>query len=797
VTVVAALACCGGIASAAAACAGGFSVSAFQIMVLRPGARAAVPLREAHAIVPGSKILYTPLRSLAQSGKQAMVSMVLSPAANSGVDPSEVMVLEPKSALLPAEWETSVTVDVAAVVYGPQGLDRSKVKKLVKADADLIPQLADYAEKTALTENLLQQLQASSANAATPSSIEAAMRGLSATPGGTAVARTAPLDQQATALIRGLNPAIATYDPLAPSTSTRVAQSAGLAASVAGLFFGNTVGLATGSAALAINLRSLMFPNTDFRSSFMQPTTTADVTLCARREVQPSRTRLAYLWAVRVPNTPAPSFALPAGAVMPRNGVGAFAVKPPAETSWASIAAVKQWSLLPTGVEIPVEADAVKHELRIDLTKASISSGIYHLQGMWDGSPFPVEGTLEVVPQPDLSHVVVDPKTSQWLIQGGNPAKPLELSGADFRFITEARIAPVAATGIEFVVPLTHTAQGLQAAVPSTELKAGDHHLILLDRARRRYPVAVRVLPPLPEIEGQPLRANREEPGQVLTLQGKGLDRITALTAPGATITLGAAAPTQRTLTVKLDPALPAGQTLKLAMQVEGMIDSAPVPAALRIAPARPRILSATASREANPAIEQLPNELSADAVVTYSLRVANAGTQAALRLACADRDKTLSAQQLRPGMKTQAARLEQSGDASLFLSLQPGAIGQPGCELQATLENPEAGPSDPRLLGRVIRLPRIDRFSLTEEKLDNGNYVGQLEGERLDAITHVGWEPANPTPVDALPAPQPADPQRQTLRIALPWPSPSPKAPLYVWLPGEPKARRTTVRYQ
>jgi hypothetical protein len=759
-------------------------------MVLRPGARAAVPLREAHAIVPGSKILYTPLRSLAQSGKQAMVSMVLSPSANSGKNPSEVLVLEPKSALLPAEWETSVTVDVAAVVYGPQGLDRSKVKKLVKADADLIPQLADYAEKTALTENLLQQLQASSANAATPSSVEAAMRGLSATPGGAALARSAPLDQQANALIRGLNPAIATYDPLAPSTSMRVAQSAGLAASVAGLFFGNTVGLATGSAALAINLRSLMFPNTDFRSSFMQPTTTADVTLCARREVQPSRTRLAYLWAVRVPNTPAPAFALPAGAVMPQSGVAVFTLKPPVETTWASIAAVKQWTLQPADVEVPVEADAARHELRIDLTKAKLGSGIYHLQGMWDGSPFPVEGSLEVVAQPDLSHISVDPKTSQWLIQGGRPATAINLSGADFRFITEARIA-------ELVVPLKHTPQGLQAEVPCAELKAGDHQLILLDRARRRYPVTLRVLPPLPEIEGQPLRVNREEPGQVITLQGKGLDRITALTGSGVSVTLGPPAASKRALTVNLDPALPAGQTLRLAMQVEGMTDPAPTPATLRVAPPRPRILSATASREAGLAIEQQPDELPADTTVTYSLRVAHAGAQAALRLACADSDKTLSAQQLRPGMKTPAARLEPSGESTLFLSLQPGAIGQPGCELRATLENPEAGASDPRLLGRVVRLPRIDRFSLTEEKLDNGNFVGQLEGERLDAITQIGWDPASPVMVDTLPTPQPADPQRQTLKINLPWPSPSPKAPLYIWLPGDSKARKTTARYQ
>jgi len=40
------------------------------------------------------------------------------------------------------------------------------------------------------------------------------------------------------------------------------------------------------------------------------------------------------------------------------------------------------------------------------------------------------------------------------------------------------------------------------------------------------------------------------------------------------------------------------------------------------------------------------------------------------------------------------------------------------------------------------------------------------------------------------LPRPVAGEGSKQTLRIAMPWPSPTPKAPLFVWLRGETDGR-------
>ena len=125
-----------------------------------------------------------------------------------------------------------------------------------------------------------------------------------------------------------------------------------------------------------------------------------------------------------------------------------------------------------------------------------------------------------------------------------------------------------------------------------------------------------------------------------------------------------------------------------------------------------------------------------------------------------------------------------------------PGAVGQPGCELSATVETAAAGSSDAWKLGRVARLPKIERFTVTDEKLGDARYAGVLEGEHLESISMVGWDAEHGIAVDSLPVPMAGDSQRQTLKVPVAWPSPSPRAPLYVWLQGEDKGRLTESRY-
>ena len=93
------------------------------------------------------------------------------------------------------------------------------------------------------------------------------------------------------------------------------------------------------------------------------------------------------------------------------------------------------------------------------------------------------------------------------------------------------------------------------------------------------------------------------------------------------------------------------------------------------------------------------------------------------------------------------------------------------------------------------MRLPRIESFQLTDEKA-NGGYVGIVKGQDLESIAKTGWDATDGVPVSALPAPVPGETLRQSLRVVLPWPSPAPHSPLYIWLRGETEGRPTTVQY-
>src|SRR5215472_6506606 len=90
--------------------------------------------------------------------------------------------------------------------------------------------------------------------------------------------------------------------------------------------------------------------------------------------------------------------------------------------------------------------------------------------------------------------------------------------------------------------------------------------------------------------------------------------------------------------------------------------------------------------------------------------------------------------------------------------------------------------------------LPPLDQFTLTSEPAGPSAYAGARKGSGLDLVERTGWDSDHGLPVEAIPAPVAGEPGKQTLRIALPWPAPAPHAPLYVWLRGEEKGRKTAV---
>jgi len=174
-----------------------------------------------------------------------------------------------------------------------------------------------------------------------------------------------------------------------------------------------------------------------------------------------------------------------------------------------------------------------------------------------------------------------------------------------------------------------------------------------------------------------------------------------------------------------------------------------------------------------------------------FALQVEPADAQPVLTLDCADSSRTVQAVKLHAGEKQSNAQLTPAGNGAWFLSLDPGAVGQSGCALQAVAETEALGASDPSPLGKIVRLPRIESFGLTDERTPEG-FVGSLKGFDLETIEKTGWDARAGVNVTELPRPVSGEGARQNLRIAMPWPSPTPKAPLFVWLRGETEGRAT-----
>jgi len=167
------------------------------------------------------------------------------------------------------------------------------------------------------------------------------------------------------------------------------------------------------------------------------------------------------------------------------------------------------------------------------------------------------------------------------------------------------------------------------------------------------------------------------------------------------------------------------------------------------------------------------------------------------LSLTCANEGYVKAPLVLHPGDRSTSAQLDFAGEDGLFLSVDPGVVGQSGCQLAATITTESAGSSDPTVLGRIIRLPRIEKFALTEEKLSSTLYAGNLTGVDLQIIEKTGWDPRTGFPAQGIPTAVPgSNPQEQTLKVELPWPPPSPHAPIYVWLRGEATGRLTDAKY-
>jgi hypothetical protein len=778
-------------------CAGATSLGTFQLSVRPFSQGSPLPLKSVAEIPGGARLIWNPVNPMPHASASAEVAVVLAPASD-----GDLIILDPRKAATRTEWQLLARPQVVALIYGPQGLSVGKIKSLVTHDRELLKQLADYAEQSSQVESLVQELATAEQSGG---GADALLKGLSTKYGVSAQKLNANVssDQQATLLLKALLPTSNAYDPLA-SQSAQAQQSGGLAASVAGLFFGNAVGLVAGGATLFENLKTTLFPDTEFRSVLAQQADKDGMAMCTKNATPKAKTRIAYLWAYRVPEIKKPAVTLQGTSFLPVGSKSTLSLTLGKGSKATELQRARDWRLTPVsgGASIPVEIrPTTAGSLELDLSKEKAAAGDYRLAAIWDWDPLPVTGTLHLNSYSNFTGMKIAPRERDKLVEG-NGKVAVTLSGADFEFLekvalqSSARGAKLAE--VEFKLPLGKRA-GPQDSV-TLDIDApqqGSYRLLLTQSDGVAHEAPVTVLPPNPKLSNLPIRLNMEETREAIHLQGIGLDRIEVASSEAGEIT-GTEAPPGWAGEIVLKAGLVKGQRFPLRLKVKGLDNPVTVPDAIEIVGPRPGILSVQKSETGALGLEIGAEELPAGTAAGLALTVKHmhAALWPRLELGC-QTGELRQLLTLSPGEISGGTSLTFAGPGALYLSLDPGVVGYAGCRLEATVILDPEGRSDPFVLGQVIRVPRLDKFTLSTERVGDSSYAGILEGRDLDVIEMAGWDAQHGVRVESIPTPVPGDSSsRQTLRVVLPWPAPGPHAPLYIWLRGEPAGRKTAVAY-
>ncbi len=802
-------------------CASGGAIATVDLRVTSPSQRhqnQPLPLRTMNLVEEGDTIRYKPVLRPHEERK-GDITLVLIPA-NKKAARENLKIFEPRPAAHATEWTVPWRTSLVAFVYGPSGLNVKKVEAFLDSDDELVGQLADYADKTEKTEALIAALTTPGSSAAT---VNAALQGFSSKFGAAAqISKDTPLNQQASAMFQTLNPSIAALDPLAPQSSQPVGQTAGLATLAAEMFFGSPVGLAAGGTAMLLDVGALAFPRSEFRSAFTQEMPDDALGLCGRTGASAAHTRVAYIWAARVPDAAQPRFtvgkenSLPASvkSPLPLTAVAAPALKSPAliasdptksplpltasDDDWKYLNRARNWVLQPAeGKPIPVKVQVLANtkSIELDLGK-ELKPGHYSLSANWDWDQFQIGGQFDVRPLSDFAAAKLTPSAQDSFVTNTGKVT-LTLQGADFEFVTKVEIKKLndefaTSSAVPFVLP-----KGLRAGpqehvdiqADTGGMDTGAYKLIVSQVDAKPHDVPVTVLPALPVISNLPVNVNQGVSSLNVDLKGTGLQLLQALKLSKGTATLSAASGdgTLRTVTFKLPSGVTAGDDLSLQANVAGRAAPLTVDDAVRVVPPRPSITSVTISQLPQQGVHLDAGELPGGLTLTAMLQVTNLPPQSGLKLEC--EQGSAGSATLHPGQQSNVAKLEQLTSNQLFLTFNTGAWSS-GCRMQATITSP-VGDSAPRHIARVVELPSVDDFNLAAGA-SSGQVSATLIGQNLETIEKTGWSPNQAASVSDLPQPL-GDGRRQKLQVQLSAP-PTPDAALYVWLRGDPKPRLTTV---
>jgi hypothetical protein len=758
----------------------------------------AIPLRTINRLEEGDLVDYKPIVTKITRERGAVALVLVRARRQPDEDP--LVVLEPKDAVKPEQWTVPAKTSIALFVYGPAGLSRAKVKRFLLKDDSLVGELADYAEKTAQTEGLLAALMAADTQGA---SVDAAVNGFASQYGlNVKFDPHAATDQQAMTLFSTLNPAVGSLDPLSLQTSQRIGTATSLATSVATLFIGSPVGLIAGGAAMAMQMKALAFPKAEFRSSFAESLPPDGMALCGSRAPVPPHTQVAFLWATRIPNSPAPQLHIGDVNTVPPGQKARISVDAN-ETDWKLVDRARNWQLISkdgkSRYPVAVSKPPLGGGLELDLTGVTkIEPDDYILAANWDWDQFTVHGIVGVRPLGDLAHAHLTAVSQDQLIaRAGRLAVTLE--GTDFEFVDRVQFQKIndrfgAAEPVPFVLP-QGSRRGLQGRLDvqlnTIDLDPGDYRLTIAQAGGSDGSLDVKVLPVPPKILSLPILVNVGDNAKEVTLSGERLDQVTRIEVEKGKIDLGSGDSFTRKATVHLQPGLPPGSRQDVKLWVKDRALPIVLLDAVRVVGPRPRITESKLSAPEGMDITLHPGELPSGYFLSTMLRVKNLDPASVLKLSCASVNEPEAT--VRVGEQTPQASLQQLSDDQLFLSFD-SSVWPSGCVVTARVSNGNDGLSDAFQIGRILRVPKIESFKLSSEPAGEGFYMGLLIGQNLETVEKTGWDAQHPNPVLGFPTPLPGEGQKQSLKVKMPWPSPMPHAPLFIWLRGARQALATTI---
>jgi hypothetical protein len=782
-------------------CPAGAPIGNVDLQVRSARGGASLPLKTLNRLGEGDTILYKPIVRASETRK-GEVAIVLVPVVRPA-DADPLVVLDPKPAGAPASWQVPSRSAVAVFVYGPAGLNRGKVKSFLSKDDDLVSQLADYAEKTAQTEALITAL---ASDAGSGETMNSALSGFASQYGAAQIDRTQPANQQLMLAMRTLNPAVASYDPISPQSSQRIGQTASLATSVAALFFGSPVGLAAGGTAMLMEMHSIVFPNTVFRSSFAEPLPDNGLGLCGKRDAVPAHTKVAYLWATRIPNIGPPHLSISKAESLPAGMKAPVAIAVSSEIDWKYLDRARKWTLeseLPgrKGILIPVHPDIdPKNEskrLDVDLTKANVPPGTYRLAADWDWDSFIVSGAIDVAGLSDFHDAKLQPESQDRLIAKAGRI-PVTLGGSDFEFVTKVELArpgdkfftPVP---IPFVLPKGFR-DGVQdrmdLQINTSDLDPADYRLLVTQADGKPHPVAVAILNAPPHLDGSPITIHEGDAVSEITLHGERLDRITSIESPVGKITLSPASAdgSTRPARIQADPQARAGQSFDFKLYAQNRTQPLAVDRALTVIAPRAVIVGSRLSLPPESDVALNPGELPSDYVLSAMLQVKGFDPGDSIGLKCrGDREPRV---RIRAGERNTSDSLSLLSGDSVFVTFDDGVLPN-GCELLALVGSASDGGYP---LGRIVHIPKIKSLDAPPFPAANGAFEATLTGQDLEMIDRAGWDPDHGAEITELPSTIPGEGKKQILRIKMAAGPLSPDVPLYVWLRGETTGRATLV---